>query len=136
MPELVAKLQSRGTAVFLISGGFRQIINPIATTLNIPHGNVYANTLLFKDDGSYAGFDETEFTSRSGGKARAVQAIIDLHQFTDLVMIGDGATDLEAKTAGPAALFIGYGGVAFRPKIADAADWYVLEMKPLIEAFD
>lgn len=48
IPELVKKLQSQGKAVFLVSGGFRQVIHPIAESLGIPIGNVYANQLLFK----------------------------------------------------------------------------------------
>ena len=48
IPELVAKLQSQGKNVFLVSGGFRQVIHPIAESLNIPVGNVFANNLLFK----------------------------------------------------------------------------------------
>ena len=47
IPELVKKLQIVGKNVFLVSGGFRQIINPIASLLNIPLSNVFANTLLF-----------------------------------------------------------------------------------------
>jgi phosphoserine phosphatase len=44
----VQKLQAQGKAVFLVSGGFRQIIHPIAKGLNIPvPDNVYANNLLF-----------------------------------------------------------------------------------------
>lgn len=44
--ELVQELQKRQTAVYLVSGGFRAIINPIAETLKIPLENVYANTIL------------------------------------------------------------------------------------------
>ena len=44
--ELVQMLQSRKTAVYLVSGGFRPIINPIAEKLNIPQEHVYANTIL------------------------------------------------------------------------------------------
>ena len=44
--ELVQRLQSRQTAVYLVSGGFRPIINPIAELLHIPLENVYANTIL------------------------------------------------------------------------------------------
>lgn len=45
--ELVQELQRRQTAVYLVSGGFRAIINPIAEILKIPIENVYANTLLY-----------------------------------------------------------------------------------------
>lgn len=49
IPQLVALLQSQGKNVFLVSGGFRQVIHPIAESLNIPvPGNVFANQLLFK----------------------------------------------------------------------------------------
>lgn len=44
--ELVQELQRRQIAVYLVSGGFRPIINPIAEILNIPLENVYANTIL------------------------------------------------------------------------------------------
>ena len=75
VPALVAALQARGAAVYLVSGGFRAVIDPIADSLNIPRAHVYANTLIFNDDGSYAGFDRAEPTSRSGGKAAAVKTI-------------------------------------------------------------
>ncbi len=44
--ELVRLLQQRGAAVFLVSGGFRVIINPIADILGIPRSNVFANSIL------------------------------------------------------------------------------------------
>lgn len=44
-------LHSRGTAVFLVSGGFRQLIEPVAEHLHIPKDHIYANVLLFSDDG-------------------------------------------------------------------------------------
>jgi phosphoserine phosphatase len=48
IPALVSKLQAQGKGVFLVSGGFRQVIHPIAESLGIPVGNVFANNLLFK----------------------------------------------------------------------------------------
>eukprot|EP00879_Flechtneria_rotunda_P017585 GHRR01018435.1.p1 GENE.GHRR01018435.1~~GHRR01018435.1.p1 ORF type:complete len:205 (+),score=69.83 GHRR01018435.1:435-1049(+) len=134
IPELVKKLQSSGKAVFLVSGGFRQLIHPIAETLGIPVSNVYANQLLFKEDGSYAGFDPEEFTSRSGGKAAAIREIKARYGYQRIVMVGDGATDLEARQPDAASIFIGYGGVVERPNIAAQADWYVYSIQPLTEA--
>ncbi len=40
-------LQRRGTGVFLVSGGFRVIIDPIADILKIPRDHVFANRILF-----------------------------------------------------------------------------------------
>eukprot|EP00882_Tetradesmus_deserticola_P011144 GHRQ01011785.1.p1 GENE.GHRQ01011785.1~~GHRQ01011785.1.p1 ORF type:complete len:269 (+),score=72.87 GHRQ01011785.1:202-1008(+) len=134
IPELVAKLQQQGKAVFLVSGGFRQIIHPIAESLGIPLSHVHANRLLFKEDGSYAGFDAEEFTSRSGGKAEAVRDIKRKFSYDRIVMVGDGATDMEARQEDAANIFIGYGGVVERPNIAAQADWYIYDIHALLQA--
>lgn len=55
--------------------------------------------------GEHAGFDENAPTSRSGGKAVAINLLKTQHGYKNLVLIGDGATDLEASP--PAAAFIG-----------------------------
>jgi len=47
IPKLVGALQRAGKGVFLVSGGFRAVIHPIAESLGIPEENVYANTILF-----------------------------------------------------------------------------------------
>ncbi|CAK0781561.1 hypothetical protein CVIRNUC_005405 [Coccomyxa viridis] len=134
IPELVKALQGRGCQVFLVSGGFRAIINPIAAMLGIPQDHVFANTILFQEDGSFAGFDEKELTSQGGGKASAARLIKEKYDFSRLVMVGDGATDLEARQPGGADIFIGYGGVVERPSIASKADWYVYDIRDLNQA--
>lgn len=45
IPELVTLLRARGQQVFLVSGGFRQIIHPLAQSLDIPLTHVFANTI-------------------------------------------------------------------------------------------
>lgn len=55
--------------------------------------------------GEYAGFEENEPTSRSGGKGVVIKKLKELNGFKRIVMIGDGATDLEASP--PADAFIG-----------------------------
>ena len=51
--ELVELLQERKIAVYLISGGFQSIIEPVAEELNIPRENIYANRFLFYYDGMW-----------------------------------------------------------------------------------
>jgi phosphoserine phosphatase len=134
IPELVEVLNKQGKAVFLVSGGFRQVIHPLADSLGIPLSNVFANTILFNSDGSYAGFDEKEFTCASGGKPRAIRHIKEKFGYSPVVMVGDGATDLEARLEGAAELFIGYGGVVERKNIAEKADWYIYNIEDMIKA--
>ena len=43
--ELISALQSRGIAVYLISGGFRELTVPIARELGVPCENVFANRM-------------------------------------------------------------------------------------------
>lgn len=88
-----------------------------------------------QDAGEYAGFDRDEFTSRSGGKPAAIRDIRARRGVRRVVMVGDGATDLEARTEqGAACLFVGYGGVVVRDNVAAAADWYVRRIDDLTEA--
>ena len=49
--ELVACLHSRGTNVYLVSGGFREIILPAAEQLLISPDRVFANSLIFDSAG-------------------------------------------------------------------------------------
>uniref|UniRef100_A0A7N0ZRF2 phosphoserine phosphatase n=1 Tax=Kalanchoe fedtschenkoi TaxID=63787 RepID=A0A7N0ZRF2_KALFE len=132
--ELVKTLKENGNDVYLISGGFRQMINPVASILGIPRENIFANNLLFGDYGEFKGFDVNEPTSRSGGKATAVRNIRKSHDYKTLAMIGDGATDLEARQPGGADLFICYGGVQLREGVAANADWLVFNFKDLINS--
>ena len=73
--ELVSALQHKNMRVYLVSGGFRQMINPVADAVGVARDDIYANNLLFSDDGAYAGFDEGEPTSRAGGKAKVVASL-------------------------------------------------------------
>uniref|UniRef100_A0A8B9MF31 Phosphoserine phosphatase n=1 Tax=Accipiter nisus TaxID=211598 RepID=A0A8B9MF31_9AVES len=94
--ELVSRLQQRGVQVFLVSGGFQSIVEHVALQLNIPTANVFANRLKFYFNGEYAGFDETQPTAESGGKGKVITHLKEQFHFKKVVMIGDGATDMEA----------------------------------------
>lgn len=45
--ELIESLQRKNVPVYLISGGFRGLIGPIAIELSIPLQHIYANKLKF-----------------------------------------------------------------------------------------
>lgn len=54
----MAALHRRKIPVYLISGGFRGLVGPVALELNIPLQNIYANRLKFFLNG---GFDSHVF---------------------------------------------------------------------------
>jgi phosphoserine phosphatase len=39
--------------VFLVSGGFHQMIEPIAAAVNVPSHRIFANKILFDAEGNY-----------------------------------------------------------------------------------
>lgn len=129
--ELVEQLRKNRAEIFLISGGFDCLIEPVADALEIPLCNLYANRLLFNYNGSYAAFDTAQVTSRSGGKGEAIKMIKSMAGGETVVaMIGDGMTDLEA--CPPANLFIGYGGNAVRDEVQKRATYYVTNFADLL----
>ncbi|CAH1801987.1 unnamed protein product [Owenia fusiformis] len=131
---LVSLLHQRGVDVYLISGGFRELIEPVAKILNIPNDNLFCNRIKFYYDGDYAGFDEHQPTSESGGKGRVINLLKSKYDYKKLVMIGDGATDMEASP--PADAFIGFGGNVQRPAVKKGAPWFIENFQELINELD
>ncbi|KAF0920141.1 hypothetical protein E2562_033444 [Oryza meyeriana var. granulata] len=80
--ELVKRLKAKKVDVYLVSGGFRQMIKKCG--------------------------------------------------YKTLTMIGDGATDLEARQPNGADLFICYAGVQMREAVAAKADWVVYDFDELM----
>jgi len=128
---LIETLAERGVDVFLVSGGFRIMIEPLAMELGVPKDRIYANTILFDADGNYAGFDGDELTSRDLGKPKALARIKEKGGYKTMVMVGDGATDAQAKP--PADAFIGFGGVVVRETVKDKACWFVTDFEDMTE---
>lgn len=75
----------------------------------------------------FEGFDPNEPTSRDGGKPAVVKSLIASHGYKPVVMIGDGATDMQAKP--PADAFVGFGGIVVREKVKAGADWFITDFK-------
>ncbi|KAE8625028.1 hypothetical protein XENTR_v10006133 [Xenopus tropicalis] len=132
--ELVCRLHQRNVQVFLISGGFRSIVEHVASQLDIPLTNVYANRLKFYFNGEYAGFDETQLTAESGGKGKVIAQLKEKYGFRKIIMIGDGATDMEA--CPPADGFIGFGGNVTRQQVKEKAKWYINDFEELLRELD
>jgi phosphoserine phosphatase len=79
-----------------------------------------------------AGFDAEEFTSRSGGKAEACKHLKKEFGYKVVAMVGDGATDAEARCKNGADIFVCYAGVVFRDNVAKEADWVIVDIEELI----
>ena len=123
---------------FCCDGGIDDLLNPASfgiqkQQVGIGFDHSTGDWRTARVTGVYAGFDTEEFTSRAGGKAEAIRYLKARDGFQTLVMVGDGATDMEARQDGGADLFVGFGGVVARPAIVAGADWFVDSFDPLIE---
>lgn len=117
--EVFTTLAAHKKNVHIISGGLLPAILPLAKLLNVPVENVHAVDVYFAENGDYAGYEIDSPLARNGGKAEIVKSL----QGGNLVMVGDGKTDLEAKQAG--AKVIGFGGVVSRQLVRENADFFV-----------
>jgi len=125
----LAKLRAAGWRIAIVSGGFTQAIRPLADFLGIDR--VEAVTLKFHADGSYAGFDDSCPTCKTKGKNVVARRLRAEHQATHVVMVGDGASDLEVK--GDADKVVGFGRYAVRAKVKAGADVFITSLDQLPE---
>ncbi len=129
-PTAVASLQQlrqAGWTIVIVSGGFTQIIQPLAKVLGIDR--VEAVVLKFHADGSYAGYDESCPTSKTKGKNAVARKLRAEFQADRVIMVGDGASDLEVK--GDADRIIGFGRYAERAKVKAGADAFIYALSDL-----
>jgi phosphoserine phosphatase len=114
--EAIAKLQTAGVRVVLISGGLLPAILPLAEFLKVNPSDVHAVGVRFTSGGDYAGFDASSPLSRGGGKP-AVLKTLDLR--APVLAVGDGATDVEMKSV--VDTFAAFTGFARREAVVRAA---------------
>lgn len=134
--ELIDILKAKDKDIYLISGGFYQMIVVVADMLGISTENIYCNKLMFDSDGSYNSFDKTCLTSESKGKALVIDSIKSEKKYNDVIMIGDGMTDLETKLHDPSVYFICYTHVIERKQIMEQADMHVDDFSYLIQSLN
>lgn len=84
--------QNRGN-IYIVSGGFEELILPVVESFGIKKGQVLANKFIFKGE-KVVGFDKSRPTSQAQGKAEAVR---NLKLNGEVVVLGDGYTDWEIK---------------------------------------
>jgi phosphoserine phosphatase len=130
--DTIKKLKAAGWTVIIVSGGFTQAIRPLAQYLGIER--VEAVELRFNADGSYAGYVESCPTAKSKGKNLVVLKLRDEFKAYQMILVGDGASDLEVK--GDVDKMIGFGRYTARPKVKAGADAFIMSLDQLISLLD
>ena len=126
-----AFFRANADRIVIVSGGFREIIAPAAARLGVPSDRIFANDLVYDDEGRVTGVDARNPLSAAGGKARALEH---LSLAGPVIMIGDGWTDAEVRQAGVADRFYAFTEVVRRPAVIAAADAEAASMDELLHA--
>lgn len=129
MQQVIKLLQKRNHAIFVISGGFLEWVQPLASSLGVSKKNIYANSFRWNGN-TVAGVVKSNPLAHSGGKPEVIHALRGAGKITGQVcMIGDGSSDLEVYEQGEADIFIGYGVHAVRKKVQEASPFYFTKEK-------
>ncbi len=105
--------------IYIISGGFKEFIIPIAEQFDIAQENVFANTFLFDEEDNIIGLDKTNILSGNKGKLELLKS---LQLNGDIYVIGDGYSDYQIKEAGLANKFFAFTENVQRDSILKKAD--------------
>jgi len=118
--------------IYIISGGFEEIITPIACDIiGLNEGNILANSFTFDENGVINGFDPNRHLAWAGGKVSQVSALAVEGLF---IMTGDGDTDAEVKARGQADEFWVSEEVVRREEVVAQADRVFPNFDGIVEA--
>lgn len=116
---VIATLHAEGINVRIISAGVRQAVLMLAHRLGVRDEHVAAVEIYFDENGEYSSFDVRSPVSAAGGKRRVIEEWSPALN-APIMLVGDGATDLEARPV--VDLFVAFAGVAHRPAVVANAD--------------
>ena len=124
----LAFFRDNADRIVIVSGGFREIIAPVARSLGVSPDRIVANDLTWDAEGRVAGVADSPLLDPFG-KAEALKV---LNLTGPVVMVGDGWTDAEVRQAGVAARFYAFTEVVRRPNVVAAADAEVRSIDELL----
>ena len=122
--------EARGLVVIL-SGGFREIIAPVARELGVSAERVLCNDLIYDDAGRVIGVDDANPLSHADGKPQVIHG---LGLSGRVVMVGDGWNDAEVKLAGAADAFYAFTEVVRRAAVVEIADAEAASLDEVLHA--
>lgn len=105
--------------IYIISGGFKEFILPVMEEFKTPSQHILANTFKFNRLEKVIGFDTKNPLATDSGK---VTAIKNLGLKGEIIVLGDGFTDLQIKQMGVAKRFIAFTENVRREQVVKNAD--------------
>ena len=105
--------------ILIISGGFYEMIIPIVSEYGILEDQVFANKFVYKGTSRIAHVDSQNIMAQSEGKVSQANA---LGLAGEIHVIGDGYTDYQIKSEGPAKKFFAFIENIRRNSVCEVAD--------------
>ena len=112
-------LMENAQNILIISGGFYEMIIPIVSEYGILEDQVFANKFVYKGTSRIAHVDSQNIMAQSRGKFAQVNA---LGLAGEIHVIGDGYTDYQIKSEGPATKFFSFIENIRRNSVCEVAD--------------
>ena len=133
IPEIINLLQQTKQKIFIISGGFKSSIIPVANKLKIPPENCFGNEFIFDEGGNVIGVDEKNPLCRSDGKTKVITNLKTTEKATgEITIIGDGYTDYVPFEQKVVDHFLGFGVNSYRAQIEDLSKNYFIGTNNLL----
>lgn len=126
--ETLNALRKLGYTPIILSGGFKLLIEPLAKLLEVEQ--IEAVPLHLDENGNYINFDASYPTTYNGGKPEIIEQLKKQYGATEVIMVGDGASDLETKPY--VDKFIGFGRYTPREKVKVEADYFVYSLDEIL----
>ena len=112
-------LMENAQNILIISGGFYEMIIPIVSEYGILEDQVFANKFVYKGTSRIAHVDSQNIMAQSGEKVAQANA---LGLAGEIHVIGDGYTDYQIKSEGPATKFFAFIENIRRNTVCEVAD--------------
>ena len=112
-------LMENAQNILIISGGFYEMIIPIVSEYGILENQVFANKFVYEATGRITQVDAQNIMAQSGGKVAQANT---LNLTNEIHVIGDGYTDYQIKSEGPAKKFFAFIENIRRNSVCEVAD--------------
>lgn len=112
-------LKENAQNILIISGGFYEMIIPIVSEYGILENQVFANKFVYEPTGRITQVDAQNIMAQSGGKVAQANT---LNLTNEIHVIGDGYTDYQIKSEGPATKFFAFIENIRRNTVCEVAD--------------
>ena len=122
-------IKDNASNIWIISGGFTNVIAPIVESYGIIENHVLANQFIFNGD-KVSGCDKDNFLFQDKGKIKAINSV---ETSNPRIMIGDGYTDLEVYLEGACEEFICYTENISRKTVLDNAKYSASSFGEILE---